>query len=305
MLWISLKRIFKSGFINFWRNSIVAIASILVLTVTLFVIGSLILGTAFLNRTLENIQERVDISVSFRADAPERTILDLKSSLELLPEVRDVTYSSRDQELKAFKERHKDNALLMQSIDEVGNPFGARLSILANDPSQYEAIARFLNNYESESPNQQAIIDQISFKKDIVDKMVSIIGTSRKIGLAISILLILMSVLVTFNTVSLAIYSSREEISVMRLVGATNFYIRGPFVIEGMISGMIASFIALILLYPSTIWIKNATASVYGGVNLVSFYVTNFGQIFLVLLVSGILLGLVSSYLAIRRYLRV
>lgn len=305
MLWISLKRIFKSGFINFWRNSIVAIASILVLTVTLFVIGSLILGTTFLNRTLENIQERVDISVSFRADAPERTILDLKSSLELLPEVRDVTYSSRDQELKAFKERHKDNALLMQSIDEVGNPFGARLSILANDPSQYEAIARFLNNYESESPNQQAIIDQISFKKDIVDKMVSIIGTSRKIGLAISILLILMSVLVTFNTVSLAIYSSREEISVMRLVGATNFYIRGPFVIEGMISGMIASFIALILLYPSTIWIKNATASVYGGVNLVSFYVTNFGQIFLVLLVSGILLGLVSSYLAIRRYLRV
>jgi cell division transport system permease protein len=193
----------------------------------------------------------------------------------------------------------------MQSIDEVGNPFGARLSILANDPSQYEAIARFLENYDDEFSNQQTIIDQISFKKDIVDKMVSIIGTSRKIGLAISIILILMSVLVTFNTISLAIYSSREEISVMRLVGATNFYIRGPFIIEGMISGMIASFIALIFLYPSTIWVKNVTASVYGGVNLVSFYVNNFGQIFILLLVSGVLLGLISSYLAIRRYLRV
>jgi cell division transport system permease protein len=114
-----------------------------------------------------------------------------------------------------------------------------------------------------------------------------------------------MSILVTFNTISLTIYIAREEISVMRLVGADNSYIRGPFITEGVIAGGIAALIASILLYPSVLWIRNITTGVYGGIDLVSYYISHFGILFIILLASGIILGTVSSFLAIGRYLKV
>lgn len=302
---VNLKRVIRAGSINFWRNSAVAMASIFVLTVTLLVIGSLILGSTYLNSTLEGIRSRVDISVTFKTDVNENAVLVLKEDLELLPEVREVSYASREQELAEFRERHQDNALLIQSLEEVGNPFGARLSILATDPSQYDSVERFLNNYDGGTDGAGGIIDQISFKKDIIDKLLALIDTSQKVGITLSALLVLMSILVTFNTISLTIYIAREEISVMRLVGADNSYIRGPFVIEGVIAGTIAALVSIGLLYPVVIWIRNITAGVYGGVDLVSYYISHFGQLFLILLVSGIILGVVSGLLAIGRYLKV
>ena len=305
MILLNIKRIIRAGFIGFWRSSYVSIASVLVLTVTLFVIGALMLSAAFLESTLTSIQERVDISVSFKLDAPESEIKALQTSLELLPEVSQVTYASREQELADFQARHRDNSLLVQSLNEVGNPFGARLSILATDPSQYEVIARFLEKNNQDSVLSEPIIDQISFKRDIVDKLFGLISTSRTVGLFISVLLICLSILVTFTTISLAIYISREEISVMRLVGADNFYIRGPFLVQGVIAGVISSFIAITLLYPSVIWVRNTTVNVYGGINLVSYFIDNFAKVFLTLLISGIILGIISSFLAVRKYLKV
>ena len=299
-----LKRVIRAGSINFWRNSAVAMASIFVLTVTLLVIGSLYLGSAFLNSTLENIRDRVDISVTFKTDTEEGSVMKLKRDLEQLPEVKEVVYSSREQELSDFRKRHEDNALLIHSLEEVGNPFGARLSILAIDPAQYDSVARFLGNYD-EGAGAGGIIDQISFKKDIIAKLLAVIDTSQKVGVVISVLLVLMSILVTFNTISLTIYIAREEISVMRLVGAENGYIRGPFIVEGIIAGTIAAFVSILLLYPSVLWIRNITAGVYGGIDLVSFYISHFGILFLILLGSGMILGTVASVLAIGRYLKV
>lgn len=305
MMWINIKRILRTGFIKFWRNSVVAIASVLVMVITLFIIGSLILANVFLNDTLNNIKERVDISVSFKTDAPEGEIMALKSSLELLPEVKEVKYSSREKELEDFISRHKDNALLIKSLEEVGNPFGARLSVMALDPSHYDSLARFLESHNEVGMSGGTIIDQIIFKRDIVNRLLSIISISQKISLAVSIFLVLISILVTFNTISLAIYISRDEISVMRLVGGNNWYIRGPFLVEGLLSGVIASFIALILLYPGTIWLSQMTTGVYGGVNLFSYYKDSFGFLFLTLLVTGAFLGVSASFLAIRKYLKV
>jgi len=299
----TIKRIIKAGFINFWRNKAVAIASVFVMTVTLFVVGSLILGASFLEGTLGHIKDRVDISVTFKTDVAEETILDLEKSLEQLAEVKTVEYTSPAQELESFRTRHADNALLIQSLDEVGNPFGARLSILAKDPSQYETVAKFLDNYNQ---NQgQGIVDQISFKKDIIDKLLSVIEASRKVGFIISVLLVVMSILVTFNTISLTIYTAREEISVMRLVGASNTYISGPFMIEGIVAGVISTFLAIIALYPMSLWVRNTTINVYGGIDMVAYYVSDFGRVFLSLLVSGIALGLISSFWATRKYLKV
>jgi cell division transport system permease protein len=299
MMKVTLKRIVRAGVINFWRNSVVTLASVLALSVTLVVIGGLILSAAFLSATLTGIQNKVDISVSFKLDASESEVLAMKDSLELLPEVKSVQYISREQELSDFRERHKDNALLIQSLDEVGNPFGARLNIGAVDPAQYETVAKFLEGKDS---TNQTVIDQISFKKDVVEKLIAISRSARSVGVTISLILIFMSVLVTVNTISLAIYISRDEISVMRLVGAGNSYVRGPFLVEGILAGLIAAVVSLILLYPVSIWVKNITSGVYGGVDLVTYYFSNFFQLLIVLVLAGVVLGAVSSYLAIRKY---
>lgn len=306
MVWINLKRILKLGFLNFWRNGLVSVASVLAMTITLFAIGTIYLGTNFLNSALTEVKDKVDISLAFKTDAKEAEVLSFKKELELLAEVKEVTYSSREDELFAFRERHKDNAILIGSIEEVGNPFGARLNVRAVDPSQYEKISKFIESRNgSVGATSAGIIDQVSYKKDVVDKMSRLIETSRKLGLAVAIALALLSIFAVFNTISLAIYTSREEISVMRLVGAGNPYVKGPFMVEGMIAGLLASLLSMLLLYPSVLWVRSVTKGVYGGINLVSFYFSNFGQIFLLLVASGILLGLVASYWATLRYSKV
>lgn len=305
MIWINLKRILKLGLTNFWRNGLVSVASVFAMTITLFAIGSIYLGTNFLNSALTEVKNKVDISVAFKTTTTEAEILSLKKDLTLLPEVKEVIYSSKEQELSAFRERHKDNAIMIGSLDEVGNPFGARLNVRAVDPTQYEKISRFINTKNDPASGGNSIIDQISYKKDVVDKMARLIDTSQRVGWAVALVLALLSVFAVFNTISLAIYTSREEISVMRLVGAGSPYVKGPFMIEGVISGLIASLLSLMLLYPSVLWVRNVTSGVYGGINLVSFYFSNFGQIFALLLGSGILLGLLASYWAVRRYAKI
>ena len=305
MFWINTKRIFKFGLVNFWRNGLVSFASVMSMSFTLFVVGGLFLANNFMNSALDEVKSKVDVSISFKTDAPGGDIEALKNELALLSEVKEVIYSSRESELANFRERHKDNEILMQSLDEVGNPFGARLNILAVDPDQYDVITRFVENKTSPELGGDQIIDQVSYKKNVVDKLLRLIETSQKVSFGISFVLALLAILVVFNTVSLAIYTSREEISVMRLVGAGNFYVKGPFVIEGIVSGVLSSFIALVALYPAAIWVRDLTAGVYGGVNLVSFCTANFGKIFLILFLTGIILGLIASFWATRRYAKV
>jgi len=305
MFWTNIKRVFRSGFINFLRSATVSFASIVTITLALFVIGGLWLSAAFLNSSLVEVQNKVDISVSLKPAAAEVDILKLQQTLEAMPEVKEVTYSTREQEYQDFRQRNENNDLIIRSLEEVGNPFGARLNIRAVDPGRYESIATFLSGGSALSTNGEFIIDQVTFKKNVVDKLVKIIATAKQLGLAITLVLTLIAVMVTFNTISLAIYISREEISLMKLVGAGNNYVRGPFIVEGIIAGVISTFLALILLYPATIWVRNVTTGVFGGVNLVNYFLTHFAQIFLALLAAGVVLGIVSSFLAIRKHLKI
>lgn len=301
----SLKRIIKSGFVAFWRNSLVSVASILVMVVTLLVIGWLILANAFFQATLTEVEKRVDISVSMKTDATDTDILALQKTIEALPTVKKVDYSSREQELDDFIERHKDNSLIIQSLEEVGNPFGARLNIMATDPASYDGIAKFLQGDDTLSADGQTIIDHISFKKDIVDRLVSLIALVKRVGSVAALLFACISILVTINTISLAIYAAREEISVMRLVGASNTYVQGPFVVEGMIAGALAGLIATVIMYPMALWVKNTVASLAIDINVASYYVENFGQILIMLVGAGVVLGMVASYLAVRDQIKV
>jgi cell division transport system permease protein len=283
----------------------VSLAAVVTLTVTLFVFGALWLGGAFLNSSLEAVKTKVDISVSLKPDAKEADAQELKQSLEKLPEVKSVSYRSREQEFEDFKKRNQDNDLILQSLEEVGNPFGARLNIQAIDPEHYETIANFLESDDALGQGGVTVIDQVSFKKNVVDRLVALIATSQRVALAITIVLIFISIVVTFNTISLAIYISREEIALMKLVGSSDNYIRGPFVVEGSIAGLISAALATALLYPATMWVRNVTSGVFGGVNLVSYFIEHGPVLFLLLVAIGVGLGIVSSFLAVRKHLRI
>ncbi len=300
MIWLKIRRVAWSGLLNFFRSPVISSASIITLTITLFMGGSLYLSAAFFRASIQELQNKVDISVSFKQDATEKSVLEVQKSLKLLPEVREVIYSSRAQELADFRERNKDNSLELQLLDELGNPFGARLNIRAVDPTHYESITKFLNNQSGGGE----LIDKISFKRDIVERLVNLVRTARQIGFAVVLILIFISLVVTFNTISLAIYNSREEISLMKLVGASPNYIRGPFLMEGVISGAISALLALGLLYPGTLWLRDLTASVYGGFNLASYFLSHFATLLALLLASGIILGVLASFMATRQHLK-
>ena len=307
MFWINTKRIIKAGFVGFWRNGVVTVASILVMTVTLFVLGSLIFMNAMLDSALGQIQSKVDINVYFTVDAPEDEMLALKSSVEGLPETASVEYVTREQALEEFSRKHADDQLILQALEELDdNPLGAHLNIRARETSQYESIARFLDSENALSSNGAGIIDKINYfqNKIAIEKLSKIITSVDTLSFAILIIFIIISVLIVFNTIRLAIYTAKEEIAVMQLVGASNKYIQGPFIIEGMMYGFASALFAMVLFYPVTIWLGPFTEDFFGGTNVFDYYVDNFSQMFLILIMSGIILGASSSFLAIKRYLK-
>ncbi len=307
-MWTDIKRIIKSGFVNFWRNSFVSLASILVMTVTLFVLGSLLFVGVMLESSLAQIKDKVDINVYFVTEAPEEEILTLKTSLETLPEVRSVEYVSRTDALERFKTRHENDQLTLQALEELGeNPLGANLNIKAVETSQYKGIAAFLQSDSALAQDKTNIIDKVNYfqNKAAIDNLTKIIESSETFGFLVTIILVIATVIITFNTVRLAIYTSKDEIAVMQLVGANNSYIRGPFVFEGILYGAAAGFLTLIFLYPLTIWLGPVTERFFGNINIFTYFVGNFGRIFVIIVGSGIILGAISSFLAVRKYLKV
>lgn len=308
MIWIKVKRVVRAGFFSFWRNAFVSLSSILVMIVTLFVIGSTIFSGVILRSTLDQIKDKVDINVYFVTEAKETDILSMKKKLEQLQEVKSpVNYVSREDALAAFKKRHESDEFTLQALDELGeNPLGAVLNIKAKDPSQYESIARFLKSNSALSADGDTIIDKVNFyqNKEAIDRLTRIINSADRLGFAMTIFLITISILITFNTLRLVIYMSKDEISVMRLVGASDRYIKGPFVVSGALYGLVSAVVTLILFYPLTLWLGSTTESFFSGFNAFSYYTSKFGEFFLLMVSSGIAIGFLSSYLAVRRYLK-
>jgi len=306
MHFIKLKRVIVSGYRNFTRSGFTSFASVLIMTITLFVITSLVFIQAALNSSLNDIKEKVDVTVYFVTDAPESSIESIEESLKNLPEVSDITYTSQDQALLEFKEKHSNDYLTLQALDELDeNPLGATLNIKAKDPSQYESISKYFENEGTLSKGALTIVDKVDYhqNKIVIDRLTSIINGAKKLGFAVSFVLVLISLLITFSTVRLIIYMSREEIGVMKLVGAGEDYIRGPFIVSGVIVGVIALFITILLFIPVSIWMGNQMTD-FIGINLFTYYKANFFQLFIIMLGSGAIIGSISSIFAIHKYLK-
>jgi cell division transport system permease protein len=318
MIFTHLKRIIRTGFINFWRNGFLSFSAVVVITLSLSVFGALIYGSAFGRALIQEVKNKVDINVYFTLDASETDILALKKTIEALPEVDKVEYLSKEQALSGFRDKWKDNALIIQGLDEIGsNPFPAVLNIKAKEPSQYAGIASYLDSKTKASNSATNIVDKINYNQNklIIDRLGRIIPAIEKVGSFIAILFVIVAIIITFNTIRLVIFTSKEEIAVMKLVGASNLYIRGPFMVSGVMYGIVSGLLTLVVLGAFAFY-GDALLERFAGVKSIgdfsffanvfsAYFIQNFGQIFGIIIGSGIVLGGLSSYLAVKRYLRV
>lgn len=305
--WVNVKRIARYGLVGFIRNGFVSLAAVLIMIITLFVAAALMISGAALNSVLKQLTDKVDVTVYFATTAQESDITQMKQSLEALPEVASVNLVTREQALLDFQERHKNDQLTIQALSELGeNPLGASLEVRAKETSQYEAIARYLDAQRQSGTGAGAAIDKVNFyqNKTAIDRLTNIIQTSRSLGAGIAVIFGIATLLIAFNTIRLAIYTARDEIGVMNLVGASHWYVRGPFMVAGILYGVISGAVVLLILYPLTLWLGPGSERFLGTFNVFSYFIGSFPLLFLVVMGSGVALGALSSYLAVRRYLR-
>jgi len=298
----TLSRIIHFGFKNFWRNGLLSTATVAVMLLALLVSLGLIVFKEVTNKAVVSLQDKIDIVVYFNTNTPEDQILNIKQSVESLAEVKGVDYISRAQALELFKTKHKSEQSITRAINIVGdNPLEASLNIKAHSPDQYASIAASLNN-----PVFKDSISQVSYEKNkvAIDRLVAIIEEINRGGLALTILLAVVAGLIVFNTIRLAIYSNRDEIGIMRAVGASNALVRGPFMVDGMVVGILAAVFSLILATPIIVFLSPYLSRFIPGLNISQYFYGNIIGFLLLQMVFGMAIGTVSSFLAVRKYLR-
>jgi len=298
-----LSRIFKYGWQSFSRGKWLSVATLVVIVLALVVFESLIVFTVITKTSLSLLQDKIDISVYFKPKTNEDAILKIKKAIEALPETASVEYVSREKALALFKETHKNDVAISQALQELNdNPLSPVLNIKAQKPDQYAMIAE-----ELERESWQSITQKITYRQNqtIIDRLSKIIDITNRVGLILTILLTLTAIVITFNTVSLAIYSNREEIGIMRLVGAPNSLISGPYMVEGIIYGVIGAIISLLLFWPAVYWGAPYLKYFLTDLDLRAYFSTHFLSLIGYQLIFGIALGVISSNFAIQKYLKI
>ena len=245
---VTFGRILNNGFLNYWRNFWLSVAATAIMVITLFIISSLLVLNTLANVSLASIQEKVDIGVYFKLTTTEQTIKQIERQLELLGEVKSIVYIPPVVAREKFKELHKDEPLLLESVEQFSdeeNPFPASFAIRVRSLADYPTI---INLFQGEKFTP--FVKKITDKRAVVDRLNRITTGIRKLGFGLTSVFGVITLIVMFNTVRLTIYNRREEIEIMRLVGASNWFIRGPFVIEGMLYGIVGAILTAVLLYP-------------------------------------------------------
>lgn len=302
-MFLILGRTFKEGLANFWRNGWLSVASSSVLVLALFILSALFAVTSVSSNLLKNIEGKVNISVYFKSDVSEESILNTKKELESYSEIRSVEYVSRDRALEEFKKNNAGEPVIVQSLAELGdNPLLASLVIKANNNGQYDTIARYVENAPFKDD-----VSRVNYgkNKEIISKLNDIVFQVKKAGAGLAILFSAISILIIFNTVRITIYTHRQEIEIMRLVGASNMYIRLPFIFEGILCGIIAAAFSMALLFAAVKFAAPYVSTAIPSENLVNFYLKNFTLLFSAQAGIGAGLGILSSLVAMRRYLKI
>lgn len=297
-------RVLQAGARNFVRNAWLSMAATVVMTVTLVIIVTSFVMTTALGATIKQITDKLDVSVYLQDSVTAPQLQTLENRLRATGNVADIQYISKSAALKIYNQENVTDPSLLQAVSETNNPLPASINVKANDPNHLSGIAAVVNE-----PDMKALqSDAPSYsgdRKATIDKIVRISNFIKTAGLTGSIIFIVISTLIIFNTIRMAIFTRRDEVEIMQLVGATKWFIRGPFICEAALYGIIAAVIALGLSY----------ALVVGGGPKISSYVdvTSTVHLFraypvaivLVEMLIGVAIGAGSALLAISRYLKV
>lgn len=300
---ISFWRIIKLGLTNFWRNRWLSLTATLVMTITLFTISTFIILTLFINNTVDAIKEKIDMTVHFYDSVSEEQIGDLQRRLALQGEVKSVRYISKEEALQIWQQlpiKPKTKEL----VKPEDNPLPRGLQIKAQKPEDLQKIANFLN-----SNTYKPVISRISFEdnKQIIQRLLSITTFVRKAGWLICAIFVLIALIVVFNTIRLTIFTRRDEIEVMKLVGASDLFVRIPFILEGALYGFFATLFSVLITFGiiKIITPLILSSGIEAFLNLNSFFISNLILIFFLQLGVGIIIGGVSSLVAVHRHLKV
>ncbi len=303
MILLTLSRTFKSGLQNFYRNGSLSVAAVSILTLALLIISVIIVLSISANLGLKYIQDKIDIRVYFKSGTEESRIMSFRSEVTQYKEVKSADYISKDRALAEFKSNNAGKPEILKAVEAVDeNPLLASVNVKAVNPEQYDIIARSVEN--SSYRDDIASINYQQYKL-VIDRFNATIKTIRRVGAFLFILFSLIAILITFNVIRMTIFNHGTEIEIMRLVGASNNFVRLPFVFEGIIYGCFAAVIAIVLLIPI---VKLVAPYIVGSayVNVIQADFTRyFVLIFFTQLILGTLLGVISSLLAIRRYLKI
>ncbi len=304
-MFTTFKKIIRYGWSSFYRHKALSFATIFVLVLTLLLTTALFLLQHTADFLILELKERVDMSVFLKQNLLEEDILFLKEKIGELPGVVDVEHVSADEALEKFIKRFEHNPAIMEALDIVPfNPLLSSFLIRAETPAQYIKISYLLR---TEAFAQY--IDRVDFDPErrqlLIDRLFAITANINTGGITLSLLLAFMAILVTFNTISLAIHNAKDEIATMRLIGASNIFIKGPFIIQGIFVGIFSALIASIV-SAFLIFLFNQEIMLFtDGLNLWAYFLNSLHLILLMQLTIGIILGSISSLIAIRKYLKV
>lgn len=304
---ITLGRIIKTGLLNFIRNAWLAVAAIAVMVITLTIVLFSVIASATFNNTIKQITDKIDISVYIKDSVNEERRNQLIGEIQNLENVSSVEFISKDEALERYKEQNRDNLDLLLAISQTDNPLPASLQIKPVDPNDIESIRTFLET--SEIKNLQS--EETSYsgdRKEAIDKIAAATAFFQRAGVAGIIVFAVISVLIIFNTIRMAIFNRREELNIMRLLGASTWYIRGPFVVETILYGIISAIVSVTIcniLFNIQANAFNANSLGLLDIQFASeYFADNFWLILAIQLTLGILIGAVSSIIATRRYLK-
>jgi len=274
-MFISLKRVFKFAWQGFLRNRVLGLEVMFIMAIAVFLITSLFLFQGISDFLIKEVQEKVDVSVYFKEAVLEEEILSVERDLyKFSNEIESVEYISREKAMENFIEKHKEEPIYLEALQEIGyNPFLPSLNIKARDPSYYAPISNYLNQ-----DSLQGIIERVSFfqNKKVIDKLSSITANVKTVVISLSLILGLLAVLITFNTIKLTIFTSKEEISTMQLVGASSWFIRGPFVIQGIFYGIVSVLAVNLLFLITFAFFSYRLETFFLGFNLLNYFQMNF-----------------------------
>lgn len=304
---ITFGRIVKTGAQNFMRNATLAVAAIAVMVITLTIILFSVITNATFANTVQQITDKIDVSVYLKDSVKEDKRNELIEQISQIQNVRSVKYVSKEDALEAYKQQNQNNLDLLLAISQTDNPLPASLQIKPHDPNQLDELKAFLEKPE----NKELQSDETSYsgdRKEAIDKISSATRFFRQAGIVGVLIFAFVSMLIIFNTIRMAIFNRRDELQIMRLLGASTWYIRGPFVVETVFYGIIAAVISVALC--NAVFIVSASTFDASSLGLLDikfaneYFANHFWLILTAQLTIGILIGAVSSIIATRRYLK-